>query len=425
MKVLIINYRFLHTGGPERYMFNVIAELEKRGHEIINFSVKNKNNIKSKYEPYFANNIDDSDNYLYKDFKKGFKFYVNSFSREFYSFSVKNKLEKLIKDTRPDVCYLLPHKGALSPSVIDALKKYNIPIVHRISDYNIICPQAGLYRDRMFCDKCKQSRFNVVRHKCIKGSLLLSTVKYLSSSIHYALGLYKKVDYFVTTNKFAEEKFAEFNFNKDKLITVNTFSPISVVSKPANYVPSVIKFICVGNIDDSKGTYDLIEAVDQLVKKHQKTNFTLEIIGGLHASERLQTENLIQSKNLQAFVSVKKPVGFQELKEIYKTADISILPSRWVENLPNVQIESLAHSVPVVVPDFGSFAATLDTSVAYFFQHHNVASLAETLNYIVTSPETISSKTTACNDFVEMMFNKDKHVDRLLTIFNTLINENI
>jgi len=137
LRILIINYRYHFTGGPERYMFNIIKELEKRGYKIITFSVKNNKNEYSPYQNYFPRNIGNSNEYLFENLKKNFSFYYDYITRQFYSFYIKRKLDKLIKDTKPDICYLLQHVGSLSPSVIDALKQNNIPIIHRISDYNI------------------------------------------------------------------------------------------------------------------------------------------------------------------------------------------------------------------------------------------------------------------------------------------------
>ena len=76
MKILIINYRYHFTGGPERYMFNIIEEFGKLGHEVVNFSVSNANNYPSEFSNYFADNIANSNEYLYEDYNKTFQFYI-------------------------------------------------------------------------------------------------------------------------------------------------------------------------------------------------------------------------------------------------------------------------------------------------------------------------------------------------------------
>ena len=39
MKIVVCNYRYFVTGGPERYMFSLFDLLEQNGHQTIPFSV--------------------------------------------------------------------------------------------------------------------------------------------------------------------------------------------------------------------------------------------------------------------------------------------------------------------------------------------------------------------------------------------------
>jgi len=422
MQILIINYRFHFTGGPERYMFNVIEELEKRGHKIITFSVKNNKNIHSDYESHFPRNINNSNEFLFEKYKKGGLFYYDFLTREFYSFYIKNQLENLLKVEKIDVCYLLPHKGSLSPSIIDSLKKYNIPIVHRISDYNIICPQAGLYRNRHFCDQCKKSSKNVIKYKCIRNSYLFSTIKYFSSSLHKKLSLYKKIEHFITTNDFAKNQFIEFGFDHEKITTIKTFAN-NINSKKLTNPTYPIKFLYVGNIDDSKGTFDLIEAIKELRKNINTNLFKLEIYGGLREHERERVSDLIGKDGLNDCITLHSKVASNLVNQIYHDADVCIIPARSVENLPNVLIESLSNGTPIVVPDFGSFASAVDQSVAYFFEAHSIDSLKCVLRNIIDKPMTIKEKSQFCADFANKNFNKDKHMDTLLNIFEQYIKK--
>ena len=57
MRILIVNYRYFISGGPERYLFNIKDLLEKNGHTVIPFSVKNVHNAETEYENYFMSPI--------------------------------------------------------------------------------------------------------------------------------------------------------------------------------------------------------------------------------------------------------------------------------------------------------------------------------------------------------------------------------
>lgn len=421
MKILIVNYRFHFSGGPERYMFNLIDELDKLGHEVITFSVKNSKNEFSPYETYFARNIGNSNEYLFESFDKNILSLYDFLTREFYSFYIKIKLRKLINDTRPEICYLLPHKGSLSPSIIDELKHNNIPIIHRISDYNIICIQGGFYRDRQFCDDCKFSKLNVIRHKCVKNSIVFSTIKYLSSTLHKSLALYTKIDHFITTNDYALEKFVEFGYNIEKFTTIKTFAS-NVYKKEHKKCTLPIKFVCIGNIDDSKGTYDLINASIELVKEGYGNYFIINLYGGLREYERIKVEKLIKKHNLNEIVKFNSVISPDKIAEIYKQSDVTIIPARWVENLPNVLIESISNGTPVIVPKFGSFITTVNELVAYFFSHNDYNSLKDVIKNIIDNPNSINEKSDYCYDFSMREFNKKIHTNQLLELFTKYIN---
>ena len=45
MKIVLVNYRYFFSGGPERYLFNIKELLENKGHEVIPFSIKSSRNV--------------------------------------------------------------------------------------------------------------------------------------------------------------------------------------------------------------------------------------------------------------------------------------------------------------------------------------------------------------------------------------------
>lgn len=59
MKIVLVNYRYFISGGPERYFFNIKEMLERNGHKVIPFSVKSSRNLPSDYERYFLDVVDD------------------------------------------------------------------------------------------------------------------------------------------------------------------------------------------------------------------------------------------------------------------------------------------------------------------------------------------------------------------------------
>lgn len=420
MRILIVHYRYFVSGGPERYLFNVKKALEDRGHAVIPFSIQNSNNEKSEYSKYFVENIGKSDEVFVDKYPKTLRTYFDLIDREFYSKKVKNSLIQLIKNEKPDVCYLLVYKRALSPSVIDACKEYGIPVINRISDYNTVCGAGSLYRDGHYCDLCIKDDIECFKHKCIKGNRVFSLMRYLSILYHKRLGMAKKIDDYVCTNQFMADVMERYGYEKRKLHVIPTFfkedDEIRSWNKSNRVNSEQINFLFIGNIDESKGIYDLLEALGMLIK--QVTNFHLHIVGGLHAEENNRVKEIVEKGGLNKFITFVPFMRGREVFKYYLKTNVTVLPTRWVENLPNTLIESLYFNRPVVVPDYGSFKYTTDESVSFKFQALSSKSLYESLLQICRKPEIISEKSHNCNKFFAENYSEEAHMDKLLKLLN-------
>lgn len=419
MKVLLVHYRYFISGGPERYLFNVKKSLEDMGHTVIPFSIKNSNNIECEYDDFFVDNIGNSDEVFVNKYPKTPKTYIDLVAREFYSIKVRKKLEQLIKKERPDVCYLLVYKRALSPSVIDACIRFNIPIINRISDYNTVCGAGSLYCNGKYCEECLAKENKCLKNKCIKGSLIFSFMRFLSIKYHKLLKMHNKIDTYVCTNQFMAEVMERYGYERNKLKVIPTFfkedDDIKEWDKTNKVDSKQVNFLFIGNVDESKGIYDLLDAVAKL--KNKATNFHLYIVGGLHVEENTRVIEIVNENELTEHITF---VPFMKSKDVYKyylKANVSILPARWVENLPNTLVESLYFGRPVVVPDFGSFKYTTDESVAYRYKALSSDSLYECLREICENPMDIKEKSINCSTFFDENFSEKTHMKKLLMLF--------
>ncbi len=57
MRILLVNYRYFVSGGPEKYLFNIQKRLTDEGHEVIPFSVHSNRNVLTPYDRYFVEPI--------------------------------------------------------------------------------------------------------------------------------------------------------------------------------------------------------------------------------------------------------------------------------------------------------------------------------------------------------------------------------
>ena len=92
MKILLVNKFYYKKGGAEMVFFAQKQALEKAGHEVIVFSMHDKQNEQYKFEEYFVKNV---------DFQGKGRFL--KFIKAFYSFEAKRNLRELINDEKPDI----------------------------------------------------------------------------------------------------------------------------------------------------------------------------------------------------------------------------------------------------------------------------------------------------------------------------------
>ena len=269
MKIVLVNYRYFISGGPERYYFNIKEILERNGHEVIPFSIKSSRNLPHDYDQYFLDIVDDE--VYFAQAKKSLKVVLKSFSRMFYSFEAKRKFELLLKAVQPDLVYIMQYHNKISPSIIDAARNLHIPVIHRISDFQYMCPNALFYNDaKGVCEDClKGKRWSCVKYKCVLNSTIYSGIKMAAKWLHDAMKVTKKIDAFVVPSSFTLKKLNEYGIPMNKLYHIPTFFNLKDTNPAVKYEPSVL---FVGRIEKQKGLMTL-------VKTFEGTDYNLKIIG--------------------------------------------------------------------------------------------------------------------------------------------------
>lgn len=343
MKILLVNYRYFISGGPERYYFNIKEILEQNGHEVIPFSVKSSRNIKNDYEKYFLDIVDD-EVYFAQAKKKTPRMILKSFTRMFYSFEAKRKMRQLIRDTRPDIVYIMQMHNKISPSIVDAARAEGVPVIQRISDFQYMCPNALFYNDKCgVCEDClKGKRMSCVKYRCVLNSPVYSAIKMAAKWLHDVMHVTKKIDAFVVPSSFTLERLKEYGIPQEKLNHIPTFFNLKEIDPKVEYKPFVL---FVGRIEKQKGLMTLIKAFEN-------TEYNLKIIGFSNDGYEDELKNYLKDKkhNIE-FLGRKK---FEEIVPYLKSCLCTTVPSEWYDNFPNVILESFAYKKAVIATDFGS-----------------------------------------------------------------------
>ena len=194
MRILLVNYRYFISGGPEKYMFNIKKMLEDNGHEVIPFSIHSNKNVETEYSKYFVEPIGSRDATYFEECKKTPKVIWQMLTRSIYSTEVEKAIKKEIKDVKPDLVYIIHFVNKLSPSVICGAKKMGVPVVLRLSDYFLLCPRFDFMYNKKPCEECltkgyrtciKKRQFDVIfnRQRVYKSRFLKNKTNPLISPL--------------------------------------------------------------------------------------------------------------------------------------------------------------------------------------------------------------------------------------------------
>lgn len=410
MRILIANYRYFISGGPEIYMFNIKKVLENHGHEVIPFSVKYKMNVKTNYDKYFIEPIGGEDKVYFNEYKKSFKTIRQLISRSFYSFEAKNAIYKEIVNENIDVVYILHHVNKISPSIIAAAKKANKKVVVRLSDFFLMCPSFHFLKNGQICEECLNgSLFNALKDKCVQKSLPATMVRILSMYFHRLIEIYDKVDYFVTPSKILKNKLVEFGFDENKILHIPTFIESS------NIIPSYENknyILYFGRVSKEKGVEYLIRAFKNIDDK----NIQLHIVGHSNDGEIENLKKIVEEENIKNVFFLGKKTGLDLIDSI-KYAKFVVLPSIWYDNMPNVLLESFCYGKPVIASNIGSLPEVVDDKKnGLLFERKNVEDLTEKINYLNNNEDLIIEYGKNARKKVEDLYNSENHYNKLIEL---------
>lgn len=415
MRILIVNYRYFISGGPERYLFNIKDLLEKNGHTVIPFSVKNVRNADTEYENYFMSPIGAGKEVYFREYNKfDIKAMIKSLSRMLYSFEARRKLDKLIKHTKPDLVYVLHYQNKMSASIFSAAIKNKIPVVHRVSDFGQICANGIFYRysKKDICERCLHgSRINAVKHKCVHGSYLLSAVKASSLTLQKMLGITKKIQAFVVPSRFTISRLNQFGIPAEKLVHIPTFFNFKTLheNQPAEYQPYAL---FVGRLEEEKGLMTLIRAFEN-------TNHTLKIIGGSSSGYDKMLMKYLEGK--QHNIEFLGQKNFDEIQHYLRTCAFTVMPAEIYDNFPNTVLESYAFKKCVLATDIGSLKEIVEDNVTgLHFSLRDVNGLREKADHLFANPELCRQLGEQGYARLITEYSADRHYQKLIQLFEQI-----
>ncbi len=399
-KLLSINNYHYPRGGAEVVFLEQNRLFAQTDWEVVTFCMQHSKNLSSDWEEYFVDEIEFGEDYsLWEK--------IQLAPKTLYSFEAKKKVSELVAATKPDIahCHNIYHH--ISPSILTTLKQHNVPIFLTLHDLKIACPAYKMLNSKGVCERCKGGRLSeVIRNRCLKGSLLVSGLAYLEARLHKLLSSYEKhVTKFVVPSKFYKDKLIEWGWPAERFVYVPNFVDSS--SFRPNFEPGDY-FLYFGRLAEEKG-------VDTLIRSAAKAGVKLHIAGAGPELNRMQ--QLASSSGADITF-----LGYQtgdELHRVIAGSKCVVLPSEWYENAPISIMEAYALGKPVIGANIGGIPELIDSNHSgLLFRAGDEEDLANALVRIEEMPtEDIAELGRFGCSWVENEFTSEKYVDRLIKIY--------
>ncbi|MBL7197503.1 MAG: glycosyltransferase family 4 protein [Candidatus Omnitrophica bacterium] len=389
MKILIIHNRYLEEGGEDRAVNAEVTLLRKFGHTVFFYERSNKeieDFSLSKKISLVTKNI--------------------AWSKDSY-----REVKKLIKKEKPDIVHIHNIFILISPSIYDAFKEENIPIVQTLHNYRFVCSKGILYRNGRICEECIEGNFTPsLVHKCWRNSYFLSYFLARILKVHFKNKTFKKkIDCYIALSKFSKDKFVEAGFPEEKIFIKPNFLELDVEGKSDIYNFALF----VGRLVDYKGMDTLITAFRKLDK------YYLKIIGDGPLYKELKKETVSMNNiELLGKLSYKKTI------EYIRKCRFVIFPSECYENLPFVIIESFACGTPVIASRLGAMEEIIeDGCTGLFFKPGDSENLATKVKWARVHKEEMQVMGEEARREYYKKYKAEKNYETLIGIYNLLVEK--
>jgi glycosyltransferase involved in cell wall biosynthesis len=412
MVVLQINKFFWPKGGAERYFFMVSEELERRGHQVVHFSMDHPENLPSPYAKYFVSRVDyDSPGGALQTLKQ-----ASSFIR---SGEAARKIRALVRDHKPDVAHLHNIYHQLTPSIIAALRESGVPAVMTLHDYKLICPNYDHFAGGEYCYRCRGAKyFHAVFSQC-GGSFARSALLSVEAYWQQISGVYGRVSRFIAPSRFMRDRVAAearaTGVDAERVVFLPSFCPPEEAGEeptadeaavldglPDGYV------LYFGRVSVEKGLDTLVDAAEGL------PGVPFVVCGDGPRRAALEADASARSLGNVHFTGyVNKPL----LERIVGRARAVVLPAIWPENAPFTVIEAAAAGVPLIVSDMGGLPEMADVVSGLVFRHGDCAELAARIDELWSDPAAAGERGAAGRKAAAEYYDRGRHMEALEKIY--------
>ncbi|MDE0349061.1 MAG: glycosyltransferase family 4 protein [Gammaproteobacteria bacterium] len=388
MKILMVNDHRPEEvlGGTERYIIDVTAALEERGHEVHLFAMSDTGPETTPARRIFhvrARNL--AALYL---------------KRTFFYPALYRALRSWVREVRPDIIHL-HNNYRCSVTVNLALRGQRV--VQTVHDYTALYPTAFCAKERSCAGR---SPLVALRHGCLNWKVFLAAGWLLYNR--------RFLDRWIVRRFIAPSRDLAGHLERRGYSDVHhlpNFTSVSVA--PEEPLPERPVVLYVGSLIAHKGVDVLVRAFARVAR--EVDDAALWLVGSGPDESRLRT--LVKELDVPGV----RFLGHQQhdaLGRFYRGARVVVMPSLWLENAPLVAHEAMAYGRPIVASAVGGLPELLgDGHSGCLCARGDAVDFAATLGRLLTNPELAAGQGARGHEHLRALGGVEHHVERLVRMY--------
>lgn len=268
---------------------------------------------------------------------------------------------EIIRIEEPDIFHTHVLTG-FSIAVWSVARKQNIPVIHSLRDYSLLCPRSTMFKNRRNCPKI-----------CMECKLFAT---YKIKATHFLQGVIGNSQFILNQHLLN----GAFENISSREVIYNAYNPDEIF-QPSKIITGGDEIILgyFGRLEENKG-------IELLLK-----TFTTINLPKVHL--------WVGGKGLETYESkIKKTynhprirfLGFIKPYDFYPNINILVQPSLWHEPLSRTIIEAYSWGKPVLVSNRGGSPEIVENGeTGLVFDPDNPGELQDKIKWLVLNPQII------------------------------------
>ena len=313
---------------------------------------------------------------------------------------IDRRFAETLDRVQPDIVHI-GHLNHLSTSLPAEAAVRNIPIIHTLHDYWLMCPRGQFIQtfprdpedtwavcdgqdDRKCAERCYSRYFGGAPEE--READVKYWTGWVGNRMRHMRDASNLVDLFVAPSRYLHDRYRdEFGVPESKLTYLDYGFDHERLRGRNRAASEAFTFGYIGTHIPAKGIHDLIRAFCSVRgnaalriwgrPRSQNTDALQDLVRGLPQDRARCIEWLPEYRNRDI------------VEDVFDRVDAIVVPSIWVENSPLVIHEAQQARVPVIAADAGGMAEYVHHEVnGLLFKHRCHNSLAEQMQRFVDDP---------------------------------------